>query len=93
MAEENIRRLNHSLTLQNREQLQAEGITDLLSFDEENIVAMTQDTALIIKGYSLHIGGLNLDKGSLTVTGNIGAILYDDKLSDKKPSMLSRLFG
>lgn len=82
----------HCITLNRREKLQATGVTDVLSFDEENIVAQTDMGILILRGYNLHILNLNLEKGSLDVDGTIQNISYDDGDYDKKGSILSRIF-
>lgn len=81
----------HTITLDNREKLVATGITDILSFDEENIIAQTENGILIIKGYNLHINSLNLEKGNLIADGNVSSITYDNENSSKG-SIWSRLF-
>ncbi|MDO4300898.1 MAG: sporulation protein YabP [Clostridia bacterium] len=81
----------HTINLDNREKLVATGITDILSFDEENIVAQTENGILVIRGYNLHINSLNLEKGSLTADGNVYSLSYDNENSSKR-SLLGRLF-
>ncbi|MGN1318154.1 MAG: sporulation protein YabP [Lachnospirales bacterium] len=81
----------HCITLNRREKLQATGVSDVLSFDEENIVAQTDIGILIIRGENLHILSLNLEKGALDIEGIIENIGYDDNI-DKKGSLLSRIF-
>ena len=46
---------SHGLTLNRREKINATGITDVISFDEENIVAQTTLGVLIIRGDKLHL--------------------------------------
>lgn len=82
---------NHSITIDNREKFNASGIIDILSFDEETIVAQTNNGILIIRGSNLHISSLNLDKGILTADGNISGINYDNE-STSKCGLLGRLF-
>ena len=60
---------SHGLTLTRREKINATGITDVISFDEENIVAQTTMGVLIIRGDKLHINSLNLEKGTLNIEG------------------------
>lgn len=81
----------HTINLDNREKLVATGITDILSFDEENIVAQTENGILVIRGYNLHINSLNLEKGSLIADGNVYSLSYDNENSSKG-SLLGRLF-
>lgn len=82
----------HCITLTKREKFQATGVQDVLSFDDENIVAQTDNGILILRGCNLHINNLNLEKSSLDVDGNIVSINYDDDDYGKKGSLLSRIF-
>lgn len=81
----------HTISLDNREKLALTGVTDILSFDEENIVAQTTNEILIITGSNLHIISLNLDKGTLVAAGNVTSLTYDTGISSKK-SFLGKIF-
>lgn len=83
---------SHGLTLTRREKINATGITDVISFDEENIVAQTTMGVLIIRGDKLHINSLNLEKGTLNVDGNITSLMYDDDEGMQKNSFFAKLF-
>ncbi len=69
----------HTITLDKREKLTASGVTDVLSFDEENIVAQTDKGMLIIHGHNLHIINLNPEKGELSADGNITSLSYEEE--------------
>ena len=75
---------SHGLTLNRREKINATGITDVISFDEENIVAQTTLGVLIIRGDKLHINSLNLEKGT--------SLMYDDDEGMQKNSFFAKLF-
>lgn len=81
----------HTISLDSREKLEASGITDILSFDEETIVAQTEKGILIIRGENLHIQSLNLDKGILIADGNVSGLTYDNE-RESKGGIWSRLF-
>ncbi len=81
----------HTITLDNRSKITATGIADVLSYDEESIVARTQESILIIRGNELHISSFNSDKGVLAAGGSIAEISYDNE-PVSKGSILSRLF-
>ncbi len=81
----------HTIHLDNREKLEAAGITDILSFDEETIVAQTEKGILIIRGDNLHILSLNLEKGILIADGNVSSLAYDNE-RESKGGMWGRLF-
>ena len=53
--------MNHLLTLENREHLTLTGISDVDSFNEEEIIAISPCGELTIKGELLHIEELNLE--------------------------------
>ncbi len=81
----------HTLSLTNRESLTLTGITDVDSFNEEEIAAICSCGELSIKGELLHIEELNLDTGILTVSGKITTLSYSEKFTST--SLLKRLFG
>lgn len=81
----------HTITLDSREKLNITGVTDVLSYDEENIVAQTEKGILIIRGDNLHIANLNTDKGTLTADGNISGLTYDNE-QVSKGSLFGKIF-
>ncbi len=81
----------HTLNLTNRETLSLTGISDVDSFNEEEILAVCSCGELTIKGNTLHIEELNLENGILTVSGKIVSLTYSEKFSST--SLLKRLFG
>ena len=52
--------MNHLLTLENREHLTLTGISDVDSFNEEEIIAISPCGELTIKGELLHIEEVSL---------------------------------
>lgn len=89
--QDNFERKNHSLTLENRNQLSMTGVSDVKSFNEEEINAKTDYGELLIRGSNLHVEVLDLDSGALTISGNIMALVYNDKLDAK--GGIRRLFS
>jgi len=88
---ENISETSHALTLENREHLSLSGISDVDSFNEEEIVAICSCGELTIKGELLHIEELNLETGYVSVSGKVTSLTYSEKFSSS--SLLKRLFG
>ena len=64
--------MNHLLTLENREHLTLTGISDVDSFNEEEIIAISPCGELTIKGELLHIEELNLEAGTVSVRAIFG---------------------
>lgn len=83
--------MNHLLTLENREHLTLSGISDVDSFNDEEIVAICSCGELTIKGELLHIEELNLETGYVSVSGKVTSLTYSEKFSSS--SLLKRLFG
>lgn len=83
--------MQHTLTLENREKLTLTGVSDVDSFNEEEIKAICSDGELTVKGELLHVEELNLESGILTVSGKIVSLTYSEKFSST--SLLKRLFG
>ncbi|MGN1114185.1 MAG: sporulation protein YabP [Oscillospiraceae bacterium] len=82
----------HNLILENRSHMVLSGITDVDSFNEEEIVLFTELGELSIRGKNLHINEMSVDSGDLSVEGEIWSILYGEKGRNKKLSVLGKLF-
>ena len=85
--------LKHKIVIDNRENATLTGITDVISFDDQMIVADTDLGTLIIKGDNLHISNLNVEKGDVSVFGEITSINYEAIAHGKqKKAFLGKLF-
>ena len=71
MAEEKAVKVPHSLILENRKMLTATGVSNVDSFNEQEIVAYTDLGELIVRGSKLHINKLNIETGELTIDGEV----------------------
>lgn len=80
----------HSLTLSNRKELRASGISNVDSFNEEIIVAYTDYGELIVRGKKLKIETLNIDSGELSICGDIFSLAYTESKEGK--SVFSKIF-
>ncbi len=90
MAEEKLITFPHSLMLNERNKLQVSGVTDIGGYDEQNIVAVTTQGELAIKGEELRIVSMSTDTGELVVEGNISALNYSEL--KQQGGFFSRLF-
>ena len=75
--------LPHSLKMDGRERLAVSGVTEVESFDDLSIVAVTTQGLLIIRGHQLHIDRLSLDVGELSVTGFVDSLQYEESQKEK----------
>lgn len=71
-------KMPHSVIMEDRKKLSVSGVTDIESFDEQTIIAMTDSGELTIRGWNLHITRLNLEQTELLVDGEISSLTYTD---------------
>ena len=85
---------NHTIKMDNRENIFITGVNDVISFDEETVIIDTQMEILIIQGKNLHINKLNLDDGQLEIDGQINGMHYEIQsgIGKNKSSFLSKIF-
>ncbi len=84
----------HRITLTNRKSCALNGVNDVLSFDEHEILLETEQGMLMLKGNDLHVNRLTLDKGEIDVDGKIDSLTYSDLSGkgNKSESFLGKLF-
>lgn len=83
----------HQVVLRNRESLAVEGVVNLESFDDQEVVLETDSGVLLVRGDDLHVKGLNLETGSLVVEGFVKAIEYSGETPARKgKGLMGRLF-
>ena len=84
----------HKISSDNRKKCSITGVTDVISFDLNQVLLETEYGMLTIKGHDLHVGRLSVDKGELEVEGSIDSYVYSDVVSvaKKGESFLNRLF-
>ncbi len=81
----------HSIQIDNRERISITGVSDVESFNEQEVVLSTEQGPLILTGEGLHITRLNLDEGQLVVGGTIGGVEYEAQQTGRG-GLFSRVF-
>ena len=81
----------HAIKMQSRRMAELSGVVDVLSFDEDCVVADTVDGAIVLRGRDLHVSSLDLDKGALVVDGEFSGFTYEESPA-VKTSVFSRIF-
>lgn len=83
--------LPHKLTLNERKELTATGVEEVVSFDEDTVILKTQLGTLVIHGKGLQLKNLSVESGQVSVTGTVSAMIYEEP----RPAggLLRRLFG
>lgn len=84
----------HKIILTNRGTCALNGISDILSFDVNEILLETGMGMLMIKGNDLHVNRLTLEKGEADISGQIDSLQYSDmtKSGRQNESLFGRLF-
>lgn len=75
--------LPHSLKMEGRAYLSVSGVTEVESFDDLSVVAVTTQGLLVIRGQGLHIDRLSLDVGELSVSGTVDSLQYEETVKEK----------
>ena len=84
----------HFLKLTNRKNLELSGVSNIVTFDEQEIVLETSMGTLFIGGEELHINLLKLDEGKVAMEGQVNSVMYKALGSDmksKSKNILGRL--
>ena len=83
--------LPHRLELDERHRLSVTGVSEVLSFDENEVIMNTTLGLLTVEGESLHVEKLSLDIGELTLEGSVQSLCYSHD-RQKRGSFWSRVF-
>ena len=81
----------HKLLISDRQSVSIEGVADVRSFDDEEVILQTSAGTLLIRGSGLHIRALNLETGNATIEGRLDAMEYEET-KEKKRGLFVRLF-
>ena len=92
MVNDDYKRMSdtHNIIIESRERLSISGVTEVISFDEQQVVVETTRGLLTVEGQQLHVEKLSLDVGELSVEGMIDAVVYAAERQQK--GFWSRIF-
>ncbi|MGB4337781.1 MAG: sporulation protein YabP [Bacillota bacterium] len=83
--------MQHKLVIVDRENMNVEGILNVESFDDEQIVLETNAGLLTLFGQGLHIRHLNLEEGVVEIDGYVEACDYEDESRKRAKGLFARL--
>jgi sporulation protein YabP len=84
---------HHQLSLINREKLTLDGVVNVGSYDQNELILETTAGVLLIKGDDLHLTQLNLDQGKVGLTGTVNALIYsNESLAQRSKGFLGKIF-
>ena len=83
----------HRVLLENRKKAVITGVQEIHSFNENEVLLLSEAGKIILKGEQLHVRKLNLEKGDAEVEGRVDSLSYLTRNAHKKDeSILKRMF-
>lgn len=67
----------HSIHIDNRMRISITGVMDVVSFNEQDAILLTEAGPLNIAGTNLHLSKLNLEDGQICIEGELLALDYE----------------
>ena len=92
MNMQNDKKANHEFYIKGRREMSVSGVTDVISFDEDDIHLTTCCGEMFIEGNDMHIDILNIDSGVVTLSGKIGAVYYSEESEKERRGLWGKLF-
>ena len=82
--------IKHDVIIRSRKRMEMSGISDVSSFDENEIIVQTGNSGVSIEGENLKIERFDAENGELIINGKVNGMFYFVKdLSKKKKSIAS----
>ena len=82
--------LPHRLTLAELSKLTVTGVTEVISFEDTQVLLQTGMGMLAVQGSQLQLKNLSLEGGQVEVEGTVSALVYEQT---RQGGWLGRLFG
>ena len=93
MMEEKLSAGIHRVLLENRKKAVITGVQEIHSFNENEVLLLSEAGKILLKGEQLHVRNLNLEKGDAEVEGRVDSLSYLTRNAHKKDeSILKRMF-
>lgn len=84
---------DHIVSVRNRKRMDVTSVKAIERFDQEEFLVRTSQGMLLIRGEELRIVHLDVDKGLLTIEGEVKVLQYDEEENGLSKSFLHKLFG
>lgn len=69
----------HCLSMENRQKAELTGVSQVLAFDENQVILLTDCGEISFSGENLHVTKLMLEEGQLTVEGKVDSVIYTQR--------------
>ena len=81
---------NRRIVVSDRSSIEITDVTEVVSFDEEEIVLVTGAGKLSIDGEGLRITVLSVENGTVSAVGKINGIVYLNENREKRSGIFGR---
>ena len=83
----------HNIKINNRREIEINGVKEIDSFDNEEFLLETVMGFLAIRGRNLHMKNLNVELGNVSIEGKIFDLVYlDQGQQEKSKGFFGKLF-
>ena len=89
---EHTEELKHDVVIKSRKRLEMNGVSDVTSYDEHEILVQINGCGASIDGEDLKIERFNAQNGELVINGKINGLYYYVKEQQKKKKGISSIF-
>ncbi|MEG1256932.1 sporulation protein YabP [Clostridium sp.] len=82
------------IALENRKKMTLDGVLEIISFNEDQILIITVLGDMDIRGEGLKMTKLDVQNGDVVITGNISYVVYtsEEKRPKKQNGIISKIF-
>ena len=83
----------HSFCVSSRSEMDISGVIEVISFDESNVMLMTDGGEMSVDGEGIKVSVLDMDTGRVSLSGKINAVYYfDDARESRSHGFFGKLF-
>lgn len=83
----------HNVRINNRKEMEINGVKEIDSFDNEEFLLETNMGYLIVRGQNLQLKNLNVEEGIVQISGKVYELTYvDEHQQEKAKGLFSKLF-
>ena len=75
---------SHSVHIDNRMRINITGVMDVESFNEQDVILLTEAGPMNVAGSNLHLSKLNLEDGQICIEGEILALDYEPPETERR---------
>lgn len=91
--EQTISNQEQRLQMLNRKKIELTGVTEVVSFDTQEVVLDTVEGQLRLEGEDLHVKKLVLERGEVEIQGKVRELAYkESKIKSTSGGRIGRIF-